>query len=66
MTKVNIRTVTGFMNNPNTTKMSRFIDSVGKIEKTCKIRTKRLAINIDDFSDSNITEISKETFGSPK
>jgi len=60
MTKVNIRTVTGFLNNPDSRKMVKIIDNIGKIEKISKVRTKRLAVNIDDFSDANITKISKE------
>ena len=38
MTKVNIRTVTGFLNNLDSRKMVKIIDNIGKIEKICKVR----------------------------
>ncbi len=60
MAKVNIRTATCFLKEPESIKMSKFINNIGKIENKYKIRTKRLAIKIDDFSDDNINKISAQ------
>ena len=60
MSLVNIRTTTAFINNPDVSKMDSFIDGVKKIEEEIKIRTKRVSLKIEDFSDKSINKISKD------
>ena len=60
MSLVNIRTTTAFINNPDVGKMDSFIGGVKKIEEEIKIRTKRVSLKIEDFSDKSINKISKD------
>ena len=60
MSLVNIRTTTAFINNPDVSKMDSFIDGVKKIEEEIKIRTKRVSLKIEDYSDKSINKISKD------
>ena len=58
MAKINIRAITAFLDGQDEDTMASFVNGIEKLENNRKIRTKRLAIDLDDFSENNLTKIA--------
>ena len=59
MAKINIRAITAFLDGQDEDTMASFVNGMDKLENNRKIRTKRLAIDLDDFSENNLTKIAQ-------